>query len=92
MMEFAIRVAKIQRQEGRYFAIDQPLTATSWKMPAMTGLRALSGMFSVDLHMCAYGMKSRDSEGEVRLLKPTRLVTNMPTIASNAGRRCRGCD
>ena len=42
-------------------------------------------------HMCAFGMTSRDREGEGPVKKPTVFLTNSVEIRKQLDRRCPGC-
>ena len=44
--------------------------------------------FITKVHMCAYGMKIPDKEGNEFVFKPTRFLTNSPLLAAQLERRC----
>ena len=62
----------------------------SWRMPEMEGLRAAEDVFDIVLHACQFGLKSTDSIGEGLVKKPTRVITNMASIAAHINRQCAG--
>ena len=49
-----------------------------------------SDVEDVVLHMCAFGLKSWDEDGEGLVKKPTRVLTNLPSIATALSRKCTG--
>ena len=51
-------------------------------MPELDGLRQLEGVESVTVHMCVFGLTAEDSDGVGLVQQPTRILTNMPSIAS----------
>ena len=89
-VRFCEEVAKYQRSKGRFFYLEHPLTASSWRMPELAGLRDAEDVFDVVLHACQFGLKSTDSLGEGLVKKPTRVITNMASIAGMLDRQCTG--
>ena len=89
-VRFCVEVAAYQRQKGRYFYIEHPLTASSWRMPELEALRAAEDVFDIVLHACRFGLKSVDSQGEGLVKKPTRVITNMGSLAGKIDRQCTG--
>ena len=71
-----------------FFYFEHPLTASSWTMPELDQLRSRSDVEDVVLHMCSFGLSATDGVGEGLVKKPTRVLTNMPSIASALDRRC----
>ena len=59
-------------------------------MPDLAGLRDAEDVFDVVLHACQFGLKSTDSLGEGLVKKPTRVITNMASIAGMLDRQCTG--
>ena len=43
---------------------------------------------AVVLHMCAYGMTSRDEHGEGLVKKPTRILSSSPEVLKRVEARC----
>ncbi len=54
----------------------------------MIQLLAYPNVIRTKGHMCAYGMKSQDAEGEGQVLKPTGWATNSPYIAEQVSKLC----
>lgn len=49
-----------------------------------------SDVEAVELHMCMFGLTAVDEEGEGFAKKPTRVLTNLPSIAAAISKRCSG--
>ena len=49
-----------QRAHGRYFLHEHPWLATSWHMDVMTRLEEYMDVRKVQIHMCQFGMVSRE--------------------------------
>ena len=76
-VKFAVKVARLQMAGGRYFYFEHPLSATPWAVvEELVELREMIEVQSVVLHMCQFGLTSRDSEGPGLAKKPTRVLTN----------------
>ena len=87
-VRFCVEIANYQRSKHRYFYFEHPLTASSWTMPELQDLMGQMDVESVVLHMCAFGLTSSDALGEGLVKKPTRVLTNMPGIATALDRKC----
>ena len=87
-VRFCVEVAEYQMAHRRFFYFEHPLTATSWSMPELGGLRGHADVIDVVLHMCAFGLRAEDREGVGLAKKPTRILTNMPSIAAALDRQC----
>ena len=87
-VRFCVDTAEYQIKHGRLFYYEHPLTATSWSMPALDGLRQRKEVENVVLHMCAFDLMAEDQEGSGLAKKPTRVLTNMPSVATALARRC----
>jgi len=88
MVNFAAKVCTEQMKAGRKFVFEHPLTATSWSLESLVALRKTAGVFQATTHMCAFGMKSRDVDGEGLVLKPTRFLTNSEAIKEKLDQKC----
>ena len=42
------------------------------------------------VHMCQHGLMSEDSEGVGFVKKPTKVITNLPSIAESVEAKCDG--
>ena len=89
-IEFYVEVAEYQRKKNRYFYFEHPLTASSWQLPCLAGLMEKEDVINVVVHMCQFNLQARDSEGIGSAKKPTRVLTNLPSIAESIGRTCAG--
>ena len=90
MLEFAVEMCVRQAKAGRIFVFEHPAYATSWKLPCLERLQALPGSRTEILHMCRFGMRLRDKQGEGLVFKPTRLCTNSEAIGDAVGKKCLG--
>ena len=90
MVQFSVKVAEYQISRGRFFYFEHPLSAKSWDLKDLIRLRETDGVDSVVVHMCSFGLGSWDKQGWGLAMKPTRILTNMPSIASSLNRRCTG--
>ena len=57
-MRFAIKLYRLQAEQGRWFLHEHPNSATSWKMPEMASLMSDLELQRTVGHMCRYGMTS----------------------------------
>ena len=71
-VRFCVDIAKYQHETGRFFYFEHPLTASSWTMPELDGLRQVDGVESVTVHMCAFGLMSSDEFGPGLVKKPKK--------------------
>ena len=56
----------------------------------MMKLRNCPAVHTVEAHMCAFGMRSKDKHGEGFAMNPTRFLTNSIEMAKALNRRCLG--
>ena len=40
-------------------------------------------VWTVEVHMCAYGLRAVDEQGKGLVMKPTRLLTNIEPVAKS---------
>ena len=71
MVNVAVKIAEMQLDAGRHFVFEQPLTASSWRLPSLRRLRRRAGVSETVFHQCMYGLKSADREGLGLAKKPT---------------------
>ena len=81
------RIAQCVVNLGGHVCIEWPARCTYWKDPEVRKCLHNIGFTSAYLDGCAYG--TVNSTG-VPLLKPWRVATNSPVIASHIARRCSG--
>ena len=89
-VRFSVEVAKYQILKGRFFYFEHPLTVSSWTLEDLANLRDRHDVEDVVLHMCAFGLTSEDGDGDGLVKKPTRVLTNLPSVATALSRRCTG--
>ena len=78
---------------GIGFCVENPLSSRIWFTDEFVSLMSREDTFVVDLDMCSYCLRPPDHkkfEGDARVRKPTRLVTNVPQLCS-LSRQCDGC-
>ena len=89
-VQFVVRVAELQMRPGRFFYFEHPLSATSWAVvDDLIRLRATDGVEGVVLHMCQFGLMSKDQDGPGPAKKPARVLTNLPCVAG-INKKCPG--
>ena len=91
MLQFCLAIARLQCAAGRHFILVLPQRAATGHHPELDELMLTKGVYSTDLHMCAYGLRSKDARGEGTVYRPTKLVTSMEVVALGMQRKCRGC-
>ena len=84
-LEFAVAVATEQARHGRGFVLEHPKLASSWREPCIVTLALQHGTL-VEFDQCRYELRS---PAGLLLKKPTRLLTNMPSIVNEfTGKQC----
>ena len=73
---------------GRFFLHEHPHAATSWGMEEMKKMMATKDVEITTCDMCAYGMKSTDTEGEAPAQKRTKLMSNCHEIIKRVSAQC----
>ena len=77
---FSASMVRASIRAGIYFSVENPLSSKPWSWEMSSALRRLPGVFDVVWDCCRYDADYK---------KPTRLLTNMPSLAT-LGRRCCG--
>ena len=90
LLKFAILMCNEQRRDGRTFVFEHPASATSCSTPELVELSLQSDAQATMFHMCQYGIVAQDPVGEAPVYKPTKILTNSPTMAELLSRRCQG--
>ena len=88
---FCCTMYREQAAAGRYFLHEHPQSASSWKEECLQRLAADPMVFETVMDQCAYGLTSRDKEGEGPAKKPTKFYTNSEGLRQELHRRCPGC-
>ena len=78
LLEFAVSLAKLAMQEGRYFCLEHPWRATSWKEPCLAALADSPSCFTVDFDQCRTGLCCPETLQPIQ--KRTRAMSNAPYI------------
>ena len=85
-----MRVAEYVICKGRCFYFEHPQSARSLNLEELLQLCQHLDVESVIVHMCRFNLMSAESEGEGLVKKPTRVITNMISIASAIHLHCEG--
>ena len=92
LFRFSLLVCLIQQRSGRYFMLEHPSGASSWRTREALDVLAMRGVHTVKVDMCAFGLKTRGDQGQdpEPAKKPTTIMTNSPSILNGIARRCAG--
>ena len=83
-IELYISMCKAQMRSGRFFVLEHPAYASSWKLPGLGDFRQYDGVLECFFNQCEYGLTSRGDDGVLRhASKPTRVLTNSTAIAQS---------
>ena len=75
----------------RKFVFEHPLSASSWKLPELSGIIWARHVYVSELHMCECGLQATDDTGRTGpVMKPTRILTNDLGTAEAMRTRCQG--
>ena len=89
-LEFSCKVYAAQMRQGRCLFHEHPRTATSWKVGCINEMAQSPLVVLAQAHMCAFGMTSKDADGEGPALKPTTFMTNSVDVQKALRKRCPG--
>ena len=89
---FCLELCKLQEDSGRYFLLEQPAGAASWREPKMVEfLSQFAGTILNTGHLCEYGLTTTDRNGKACPAKKlTRWMTNSTCLAKALGTKCMG--
>lgn len=90
MLDHAVNMCRMQMDGGKGFIFENPLSASSWHQESLRLLMADARAWAVEVHMCAYGLRAVDEQGEALVSMPTRLPTNIEPVAKSLKGRCSG--
>eukprot|EP00959_Pyramimonas_sp_CCMP1952_P446065 9339167-Pyramimonas_sp.AAC.1 len=82
-----MKIAELQVSRGRFFALEHPASASSWKLESTRHILGLPGVSRETLDQCMHGL-SVDGEGLSK--KPTSIMSNSPPLLAHCRRRCSG--
>ena len=89
-LRFCVEVYKHQIENGRYYLHEHPMHAKSWKEPMIKRMILKEKAIIAKIDQCQYGLKIKDREGTALAKKPTKFITNSPSIAKQLDLRCPG--
>ena len=89
-MRFAVKLYRLQAEQGRWFLHEHPNSASSWKLPEVQALMNDLGIQKTVGHMCRYGMQSSNEFGPGKVKKPTGFLTNSSLLADCLNHKCLG--
>ena len=93
-----LRLVRAQHTKGIFWSFEQPASSYMLHTSAIKELLKLSGVKLVRLDQCCFGLRPGDYASQydsvapapdVRVKKPTLLITNFPEVA-HLERRCQG--
>ena len=76
-VDLCMELATQQCEAGRYFVLEHPAGASSWKLPSVQRVLQRADVFRVNFAQCRYGLTG-PAGGPMRML--TSLMSNMPSI------------
>ena len=86
----SVALAKQQIERDRWFALEHPACATSWRTPLLQELTDMPQVRSVVFDQCMFGL--RTPSGAKAMRKRTRIATNSPKLVARlSGRLCDRC-
>ena len=90
LMRFAVEMCDLQLRADHHFVLEQPLTSRAWALEPVMKLAATEDVIATEFHQCMYGLEAVDQLGSAPAYKPTRILTNHPSLAEALTRRCDG--
>ena len=78
----------MQLAAKRHFIHEHPEGSRAWRAKEMVHFMLSPEVDAVTIHMCSYGMKSKDEDGEGLVKKPTRIMSSAPEVLRMIERRC----
>ena len=87
-----MEIYKIQAKAGRLFMHEHPHSASSWKRREVLEIMAMSGVGTITIDMCAFGMVATDEHGEGPAKKSTSVMSNSPEVLKSIHRICANDD
>ncbi len=90
MLDRTVGMCRLQMSLRRGFIFEHPLNASSWHQESLANLINDPRVWTVEVHMCAYGLYAVDEVGEGLVMKPTRIFTNIEPVAQSLTSGCCG--
>ena len=90
-MKFVIRLYRKQLDGGRALLHEHPAHAKSWGLKEVQEMARMSGVDVKTADQCMYGLKTwgKDRYQLVPAKKPTKFMTNSPSIGRELSRKCQ---
>jgi hypothetical protein len=89
LLDVAVWIATEQVNNNRFYIIEHPRGAASWKRPNVVALKKLAPTFMTDFDQCTVGLVDTDTKKPIK--KPTRLLTNLGAMHLELrDRKCEG--
>ena len=88
-LKFVCQLYRQQIRRGKWFLHEHPATAMSWKTKPIERMLRMSGVLTVDMDQCMFGLVSKSPDGLLLpAKKPTRWMTNSPFMVDALNVRC----
>ena len=87
-IRFCLEIYLIQLKAKRHFVHEHPDRSRAWDMPEMKEFLLKPEVGAITLHMCAFGMKSKDELGEGLVQKATRVMSSSPEVLKQVDLQC----
>jgi len=88
-MKLCIEICRMQRDAGRYFVLEQPATASSWKLDFVEKFLELEGVSRIVGDQCMFGQSAKNDEGFQQLArKRTGWCTNSEAVGKVLCAKC----
>ena len=87
-VKFCVELYKMQIRDKRHFVHEHPTKSKALQKDEIKELMMRPEVGKVELHMCAFGMKSRDEQGERLVHKSTTLMSSSEEVLKIMDRRC----
>ena len=86
-VDLCMDLALQQHEAGRFFVMEHPAGASSWKLPSIQRILHLAGVWKINFAQCRYGLTG-PAGGPMKKL--TSLLTNMESVANEfQGKQCQ---
>ena len=85
LLDYAMAVAELQVKNNKGFIFEHPARAGSWKRPSVLNVMMMDNVYQVTFDQCQFGLISAGTSTAMK--KPTRLMTNMPTVSHFFGHK-----
>ena len=87
-IDFCVQIYRMQLAGKRHFIHEHLETSTAWETDELKQLMLRPEVDATTVHMCAYGMESRDEQGQGLVKKATRFMSTSPEVLKRVAARC----